>query len=344
MAKVFITKVTAALEEHFQQALSYLEWEKHVPSNARVFFKPNLTYPSPKPGVTTTPEFIEAVLRVFSTRTPHLIIGESDGGYRGWPAEISFKSHCLPDICKRYGARLVNLSQEQRTTVKLKLGKGTIFLNLPEILLTGIDVFVTLPVPKIHQITVISGAIKNQWGCIPDDMRLVNHPYFDEMVLEINRLVGTRLALADGTYFLNRNGPMFGQPIRMNLLIASDNIGAMDATLCQIMGLDTARIRYLSIARNRGLIPPEEQIEYNTQLHAFCSRHFHLKRTLRNRIVCWAFDRPWAITLFWNSRFADLFHKLLYAITGNLVRDKVNQLQIISPETGSVAAGGHEEK
>jgi uncharacterized protein (DUF362 family) len=103
MARVFITRVTAALEEHLQQALSHLEWEKLVPSGARVFFKPNLTYPSPKLGVTTTPEFIEAVVRVFAQRSTHLIVGDSDGGYGGWPAEISFASHRLPDICIRYG-------------------------------------------------------------------------------------------------------------------------------------------------------------------------------------------------------------------------------------------------
>ncbi len=336
MAKVFIAKVSQDLEQHLQDALTYIGWEKLVPSGARVFFKPNLTYPTAKIGVTTTPEFIESVLRVFAQRTPNLLVGESDGGYRGWPAEMSFQSHRLPEICKYYGARLVNLSKEPRIPLTLNLSKRAVLLHLPSILVRDIDVFVTLPVPKIHQITLMSGAIKNQWGCIPDNMRLVNHPYFDEMVLEINRLVRTRLALADGTYFLNRSGPMVGgDPVRMDLVLASDSIGAMDVTICRIMGLEVSRVRHLIAAHRRGWIPPAEQIVYNTPPESFHTRRFYLQRTLRNLVVSWAFDRPWAITLFWNSWFADQFHKVLYAVVGNPVHDEVGLLRTQSAESGS---------
>jgi len=332
MARVFITKVTTTLEQHLQDALTYICWEKYVPNGARVFFKPNLTYPIPKPGVTTTPEFVEAVLRVFAERTPNLIVGESDGGYQGWPAEVSFQSHKLPEICRHYGAGLVNLSTEPRTAVRLSLSKGDVILHLPSLLVQDIDVFVTLPVPKIHQVTMMTGAIKNQWGCIPDNMRLVHHPYFDEMVLEINRLVRTRLALADGTYFLNRGGPMFGTPVRMDLVLASDSIGALDTTLCQIMQLDVSCVRYLGVADRQGWIPPSNKIKYNAAPLSFCVQRFHLDQSLRKRVVRWAFDHPRAITLFWDSWFADQLHKVLYAITGNVVYDDIRRLQSESHE------------
>lgn len=331
MCKVFISRVTTAYEEQLQQALAYIEWEKLVPRGARVFFKPNLTYPTPKAGVTTTPGFIETVLQIFSQRTSRLIVGESDGGYRGWPAEMAFNSHGLPEICRRYGARLVNLSRLPCAMVAIKLPGEIRKLNLPSLLLDEVDVFVTLPVPKIHQVTVMSGAIKNQWGCIPDNMRLINHPYFDEMILEINRLVRARMALADGTFFLNRSGPMQGDPVRMDLLIASDNIGALDRILCQIMGLDITRVRYLNLACQKGWIPPGDQIQYNVQPSTFYTQRFYLKRTLRNWIVWWAFHRPWAITLFWNSWFADLLRIFLYAIAGNPVREEIRRLHDRSP-------------
>jgi uncharacterized protein (DUF362 family) len=326
ICKVFISKVTMAYEKELQQALAYIEWEKVVASGARVFLKPNLTYPTPKPGVTTTPKFIEAAIQIFSQRTSNLIVGESDGGYRGWPAEMAFHSHGLPEVCRRYGARLVNLSKVPRKTVEIKFREEIRKLNLPSLLLDEIDVLVPLAVPKIHQVTVMSGAIKNQWGCIPDNMRLINHPYFDEIILEINRLVRTRMALADGTFFLNRTGPMQGDPARMDLLIASDNIGALDRTLCQIMGLDITRVRYLSFACQKGWIPLTDQIKYNVQPSIFYSQQFYLKRTLRNRIVSWAFYRPWAINLFWISWFAGLLRIFLYAIAGNPVRKDIRRL------------------
>lgn len=326
MPRVFITEAVADLRQHLHDALTFVQGQQHISSNTRVFLKPNLTYPMPKLGVTTTPEFMAAIIDVFAQYSSHLIVGESDGGYQGWPAELSFKSHGLPDLCRRYGARLVNLSKEPRTAVPLSLSRGDVTLHLPSLLLDEIDLFVTLPVPKVHQVTVMSGAIKNQWGCIPDNMRLLFHPYFDEMVLEVNRLVKVRFAFADGSYFLNRGGPMFGDPIRMGLVLASDSIGALDAAICEIMGIDISRVRYLDWARQRGWIPAREQINYSLLPEKFRKQRFDLQLTLRNRVVRWAFDRPWAITLFWDSWFADLFHKLLYTMTGNPVRDEIRSL------------------
>ena len=326
MARVFVGRVDANLEQCLEEALQFIDWEKIVPKGARVFFKPNLTYPSPKPGVTTTPGFIEAVLHVFSQRTSNLIVGESDGGYRGWPAEIAFQTHGLPEICARNGVQLVNLSKQPRTALEFNLSRGRVLLELPTLLLEGIDVLVTLPVPKIHQITLMSGAIKNQWGCIPDNMRIVNHPYFDEMILEINRQVKTHLALADGSFFLNRTGPLVGEPIPMNLLIASDSIGALDLTICRIMGLDANHVRHLAVAKRHGWIPATSLIEHNTSPDNFRTATFYLQQTPRSRVVRWAFDHPLAIRIFWNSWFADLFHKLLYAMTGNSVREEISLL------------------
>jgi uncharacterized protein (DUF362 family) len=325
MAKVFIGKVNQDLAAQLRAGLDYVEWEKIVPRGARVFFKPNLTYPIQKFGVTTTPEFVEAVLQIFSERTSNLYVGESDGGYQGWPAETAFRSHHLPEICARYGARLVNLSREPRTTVEMNLSRGQVSLDLPALLVNEMDLFVTLPVPKIHQVTLMSGAIKNQWGCIPDNMRLVHHPHFDEMILEINRVVKTRLALADGTFFLNRTGPMFGDAVPMNLAFVADNIGALDWSLCRIMGLDWKQVRHLGVARDKGWVPAPEQIEYSQPLEPFTSQLFYLRQTPRSSIVRWAFDRPWAIRLFWNSWFADQFHKVLYGIAGNQVHSDRNK-------------------
>jgi uncharacterized protein (DUF362 family) len=326
MAKVFIEKATQDLVGSLRRALEYIEWEKIIPTNSTVFIKPNLTFPTMKSGVTTTPAFIEAVLQIFSDRSNHLIIGESDGGYRGWPAEMSFLNHNLPDITRRFGARLVNLSKERRVSLPINLSAGEMKLDLPALIIDEIDVFVTLPVPKIHNITTISGAIKNQWGCIPDNMRLLNHPYFDEMILEINRLVGTKMALADGTWFLNKSGPMFGEPVRMDMVIASDGIGAMDLTLCEIMQLAIEKIRYLHLARQRGWIPEKSQIGFNQSPEPF-SRKYSLHLTPRSRLVRFAFDRPWAIRLFWNSWISDLLHKILYAIAGNKVKEAINGYQ-----------------
>jgi hypothetical protein len=93
------------------------------------------------------------------------------------------------------------------------------------------------------------------------------------------------------------------------------------------MGIDVSRVRYLDWARQRGWIPPREQINYSLLPEKFGKQRFDLQLTFRNRVVRWAFDRPWAIRLFWDSWFADLFHKLLYAMAGNPVREEIRSLR-----------------
>ena len=207
--------------------------------------------------------------------------------------------------------------------MKFPLSTGEKTLQLPSLLINEIDVFVTLPVPKIHQITTMSGAIKNQWGVIPDNMRLVYHPYFDEMIFAINKLFDRKMAIADGKYFLDLSGPMFGAQVKMDLLLASDDFGGLDTAICQVMGLDIKNIRYLNMGVDTGRVPEELQLEYSTPPIQFRKHPFQLQLTLRNRIVRWAFYRPLAIKLFWNSWFADQFHKVLYAFTGNPVEEEM---------------------
>jgi hypothetical protein len=134
------------------------------------------------------------------------------------------------------------------------------------------------------------------------------------------------MALVDGKYFLNHNGPISGDPVRMDLLLASDSIGALDRTICLLMGLDIYRVRYLDLACQLGRVPEFGEIEYNKSLDSFRTHDFHLKLTLRNRVVRWAFNYPWAISLFWNSWFGDQFHKALYAIAGNPLQDDINRV------------------
>lgn len=328
LARVFVGRQSDNLENSILDALGWINWENLINRDTRVFIKPNLTYPSPKPGVTTTPKFIEAVIKAIKTRTNHIVIGESDGGYRAWPAELSFHSHGLPEICEKNHIKLVNLSKEPSKEVYVDIGKPGFSIRLPKLLLDNVDVFITLPVPKIHTITLMSGAIKNQWGCIPDNMRIVYHPYFDKLILEINRKMAPHIALADGTYFLNRNGPMDGDEVRMDMLMASDSLGAMDYTICRVMGLNFSRVRHLQVAKQLGWIPELSQIQYNQSPDIFAYKNFYLKRSVRNWVVWWAFDHPWAIKLFWNSWFADLAHKIFYAVAGNQVKDSVKRVQI----------------
>lgn len=326
MAKVFINDAYDT-DTAVREALAVLVPSAGIRSGDRVFLKPNLTYPTHRPGVTTSPRFLRSVIRCFAERGALITVGEGDGGYGSWSADVAFDGHGLRDLCREFGAELVNLSSMPSRVVELFVRDRPYHIALPIVLLDETDAFITLPVPKIHAMTLYSGAVKNQWGCIPDHMRLRRHPDFTELVWALNEQFKPKLVLGDAQYILDRNGPMVGDAIYMNRVIASDNVLAFDVTVAKdIMGLDPEQISYFEHGRGLGQPWGTTEIEDRSTgpVHQFV-----LKRGLRYRVTGAAFSRQWAVDLLWFSKFGDLAHRILYAITGNPVareRERVEQL------------------
>jgi uncharacterized protein (DUF362 family) len=319
VSKVWIAKTNeGSLADHLRAALAWLDWQRIVPPNSRVWIKPNLTFGQPMPGVTVTPAFLAAVAEVFRELTPHVTFCESDGGYSCFPMEEAFASHGLYDLEKRFGIRVQNLSKIPCRRVSGNVNGKEVSIDLPVPLLDDCDVFITLPVPKIHAMTRVSLAFKNQWGCVPGAMRLRNHPEFTHKIILINRALRTRMALFDGTHFLNKTGPMIGVPVRKDLLIASDDIGAGSKACCHLMGIDDTKVRHLMAAREAGMYPANlSEIEFNESPDRFRGEAFYLKRNLMNYVALAAFHSPTLTRLIYDSATADVLHKILYSIRRN---------------------------
>ncbi len=316
------------LENSIADVLDAMPEDSKVRRGERVFLKPNLTYPTHRHGVTTRPEFLRAVIGNFRDVGAEVLVGESDGGYGAWPASLAFEGHGLPELCKEMGASLIDLTKAEAMNVNLATEETTYDLPLPRVLVEEMDAFITLPVPKIHSVTQYSGAIKNQWGCTPDPMRLLHHPDFDQLIWAINDLLAPRLVLGDGEYMLDENGPLFGTPIHMGRTIGANDILAFDRVVAtKVMGLKEADIPYIQrrLDRNTG-------VEIDFQDLATGPRHrFTLHRSLRNRVVAWAFTRQWAVNLIWDSAIGRAIHRVFYAVTGNAVAHDRELVDSVKP-------------
>lgn len=303
--------------EKLAAAMQFVAWDRIVPSQARVYIKPNFTYPIYKPGVTTSAAVVEAVAQILRTRTPHITIVESDGGGHVWTAQEAFKGHGLFDLAPRYGLHLMNLSEQPSERAEATVAGRKVGVVLPSVLLHECEVFITLPVPKVHAMTRVSLGFKNQWGCQPDVKRIRNHPDFDRKVLAINKLLKPRMAIFDGTYFLNRTGPMEGDAIKKDLLIVSDDIGAGSLVCCEIMRIDPWAVSHFRLARKEGMFPESlAQVELNCNLEPFKGEPFRLERTWLNWLALAAFRSRIGTKLVYDSILAHPIHELLYLIRG----------------------------
>ncbi len=318
MKRVFIKRVKDKVEAENKllEAFNWIQLETLLKPDTKIFIKPNFTYPYYKEGVTTSPDAIEALIKVLKDFCSDIIVGESDGGYYSWKAEDAFRGHDIDRIAKKYEVSTLNLSKAERIYLPIAANGKTYHIPFPKILKEGIDIFITMPVAKVHCMTGVSLSMKNQWGCIPDTMRLSLHHIFNESILEINKNLPKTFVVADGKFVLDKTGPMYGKPVRKDLVIASNDIGSFDMVFCDMMGIDIDKVPHLKFAKERGFLPGSvDEIEINVELSNF-KYQSSLNRSLRNKIMYQCFKSEYLTYILYTSYFGKMLHKLFYKLRG----------------------------
>jgi uncharacterized protein (DUF362 family) len=105
---------------------------------------------------------------------------------------------------------------------------------------------------KTHAKTGITGALKNQWGCLPK-MRHEYHLVLDDALADLNSAMRPVLAVMDGTVGLEGNGPKSGRPRIMDRILCSTDPVALDTIQAISMGVDPASVRHLATCAARGI-------------------------------------------------------------------------------------------
>lgn len=229
--------------------LEELDWKKHIREGASVVIKPNLSWPGNDRAsyANTSSDVLDALIRILLERTDKIIVGESDG--TRFSVDECFEASGYADVIARNGVRWVNFSKAPSEPVGLRLLEG---FELP-IDLMRCDVFITLPKLKTHALTYFTGALKNQWGCIPRYDRILLHKQLDELIVELNSLLKPALSIMDGIWAMEGRGPVNGRKVGLNLLLGSRDPVALDASAMRLVGLDPHRARHVVLAAEKGL-------------------------------------------------------------------------------------------
>lgn len=231
-----------------------------MPSNARVFIKPNIVFWTkacafPKWGVITTSRVIEDMIIILKEYGINdITIGEgimADAKDTETPAH-AFKTLGYENLRKRYGVNYINVME--RPFEKVDLGDG-ITINFNEDILHS-DFVVNIPAMKSHNQTVVSLGIKNLKGTIDIPSRKKCHSPDPEKDLHfyVSKMADKMppmLTLIDGIYTLER-GPAFdGRMRRSNLFVASADYLSADLVGARILGHEPENVPHLSLAAKR---------------------------------------------------------------------------------------------
>jgi len=125
---------------------------------------------------------------------------------------------------------------------------------LTKLITDDVDVVVNAAVPKCHVVTGMSGALKNFYGLIPDPFRGNKHRHeINRAIVAVNKVIPSDLVIIDGSYSLAGRGPIMGQPVPTNTIIAANNAVAADGIICRFFQMDPMKITHLKLATREKL-------------------------------------------------------------------------------------------
>ncbi|AWI07501.1 DUF362 domain-containing protein [Clostridium drakei] len=210
-----------------------------IPYNSKVLLKPNmLSIEQVGSPVITNVNVFESVIRIVKDYSCNISFGDSPGfGDSNKAAERSG----LLEVAQKYNVKFEDFKESVH--VKLDnsiLCKSWTIARAPY----ESDVLITLPKLKTHAMAYYTGAVKNQFGCIPGTLkatwhtRMPNANNFCKMLLDLNTLVNTSFAILDGIIAMEGNGPKSGKPKKMNTLIMGKSLTAVDSIATKLIGYD----------------------------------------------------------------------------------------------------------
>lgn len=246
---VGIKKVERTVQEAVKEAMELAFWRDFIQAGADVALKPNLTLDFFLPGAVTSPWVMEGIIQTIRDRVRRIYVVESNQ-VLVMNVEKALRQTRIADLCEKYDIEWINMSRGEYQEVWYSDGFVLRQIDLPEVL--SQTELITVPVMKTHGRTVITGAIKNQWGCLKE-LRHKYHLVVDEALADVNSLLRPKFAVMDGTVAMEGNGPKSGIPKIADLVLASGDIVALDTVAAKIMGLDPEKIPHIQLCSEVGL-------------------------------------------------------------------------------------------
>ncbi|RMF89173.1 MAG: DUF362 domain-containing protein [Methanobacteriota archaeon] len=214
-----------------------------------VAVKPNLCAPLPYyTGATTDLRMLEEVIKIFKPCAEELVVMEGNG-FTATADEAAEKTGVL-DVCSYFDVPFVNLSKDIAIPVKGEL-KALRDARIPRTYLKA-DLLVNLPVMKTHTLTTVSLGMKNLLGILPG-RKSTYHSRLSDAICDIARIRKPDLTIMDAIIGMEGEGPISGSPKKMGLVLASEDILALDITACQIMRVNPVHVDHLQKAAYYGL-------------------------------------------------------------------------------------------
>ena len=220
----------------------------------RLLLKPNLVEFDSTTSINTHAAVLAAAVDAFQRLGAQVRIGEGPGHRRDTlylAGEAKYRA-----LVPRFDDLFVDLNRDDVSAAGAFGDEKRIYL--PNAALEA-DLIVSIPKMKAHHWAGATLSMKNFFGLVPGAVygwpkNFLHYVGIDRSIVELNRIFRKTFAVVDGIVGMEGNGPIQGTPKRAGVMVMGQDLAAVDATCCRIMGIDPARVEYLRLASGLGHI------------------------------------------------------------------------------------------
>ncbi|AIG98186.1 MULTISPECIES: DUF362 domain-containing protein [Archaeoglobus] len=238
--------------ESYKDASKFVERVFEVFNPKFRYIKPNfLKHDSPENGCITHPELVKAVVGVAREHGVEPVVIE--GGFYKNSASKCFVDFGLKDLveCR-------NLNREEFVEVDI----GGEVLERVKVAETALDAkkegYISIPKMKVHHLTKVTLGIKNNMGFLKKPA-VYMHPKIHRKLVDLLGFMQPSLTIVDGIIG-GTNSEMRPKPVKHGVLVAGDNVVAVDLIAARLMGFNLNEVEHIRNAMERFGVR-EEDIE-----------------------------------------------------------------------------------
>jgi uncharacterized protein (DUF362 family) len=214
-----------------------------------VLLKPNFVEFHPGRPINTDVRFVAAAVEAFRRAgAGRVTVGEGPGHFRDTDALLEHAG--LGPLLRDAGAPFVDLNLEPGVRTELpanRTGLGTLPVARA---VRAADVVVSVAKLKVHHWAGATLTMKNLFGVVPSaEVGWPKNPLhwagIDRSVVDLWDAVRPAFGIVDGIVGMEGDGPIMGTAKEAGVVLMGDDLPAVDATCCRVMGIDPDRVAYL---------------------------------------------------------------------------------------------------
>lgn len=226
----------------------------------KVVVKPNLVEPPFKTtggSVITDPRVLEATVMILKEYgVDRVIVAEGKSvnlkHIASGPRQ-TFEKVGLTAVVERAGGEILGWDEEEFIETEIPGGQIYEKIGIPKSIVEA-DAFISVPKLKTHCQTEITAGMKSMQGVYSVEEKQVFHNEgFPWKMVDILRVAKPTLTIVDGLIAGEGYGPIYTEPVEMNLIVSSTDVVALDVVCGKLMGIEPHEVPITRLGHAEGI-------------------------------------------------------------------------------------------